>query len=239
MVRAQSSSISTGSSIEPTCIYFTSSRAREARLPAELALLPIVESAFDPFAYSHGRAAGLWQIIPGTGKRLGLAAELVVRRPARRARIDARGARLSRASARRVRRRLVARRRGLQLRRRQRRRAVKNAARPPVSRQDFWGIKSYLPAETRTYVPRLLAHRSAWSANPAAHGVTLPELTNEPRFAVVETGSQIDMALAAELAGIDTDCALRTEPRHQSLGDGSRRSAPAATPRRTGRAVHD
>ena len=37
-----------------------------------LALLPIVESAFDPFAYSHGRAAGLWQIIPGTGKRLGL-----------------------------------------------------------------------------------------------------------------------------------------------------------------------
>ena len=48
--------------------------ALEARgLPAELALLPIVESAFDPFAYSHGRAAGLWQIIPGTGKRLGLA----------------------------------------------------------------------------------------------------------------------------------------------------------------------
>ena len=45
----------------------------EARgMPAELALLPIVESAFDPFAYSHGRAAGLWQIIPGTGKRLGL-----------------------------------------------------------------------------------------------------------------------------------------------------------------------
>jgi membrane-bound lytic murein transglycosylase D len=42
-------------------------------MPAELALLPIVESAFDPFAYSHGRAAGLWQIIPGTGKRLGLA----------------------------------------------------------------------------------------------------------------------------------------------------------------------
>ena len=45
----------------------------EARdMPAELALLPIVESAFDPFAYSHGRAAGLWQIIPGTGRRFGL-----------------------------------------------------------------------------------------------------------------------------------------------------------------------
>ena len=35
-------------------------------MPLELALLPIVESAYDPFAYSHGRAAGLWQMIPGT-----------------------------------------------------------------------------------------------------------------------------------------------------------------------------
>ena len=40
-------------------------------MPADLALLPIVESAYDPFAYSHGRAAGLWQIIPGTGRRFG------------------------------------------------------------------------------------------------------------------------------------------------------------------------
>src|SRR5690606_5893096 len=35
-------------------------------------LLPIVESSFDQFAYSHGRAAGLWQIIPGTGRQFGL-----------------------------------------------------------------------------------------------------------------------------------------------------------------------
>ncbi|MBN7828092.1 transglycosylase SLT domain-containing protein, partial [Bowmanella dokdonensis] len=41
-------------------------------LPMELALLPIVESAFDPFAYSHGRAAGMWQFVPETGKRFGL-----------------------------------------------------------------------------------------------------------------------------------------------------------------------
>ena len=41
-------------------------------LPMELALLPIMESAYDPFAYSHGRAAGIWQIIPGTGRDLGL-----------------------------------------------------------------------------------------------------------------------------------------------------------------------
>ena len=41
-------------------------------LPLELALLPIVESAYDPFAYSHGRAAGLWQMIPGTARRFGI-----------------------------------------------------------------------------------------------------------------------------------------------------------------------
>ena len=41
-------------------------------LPLELALLPVVESAYDPFAYSHGRAAGLWQMIPGTATRFGL-----------------------------------------------------------------------------------------------------------------------------------------------------------------------
>ena len=41
-------------------------------MPAEIALLPIVESAYDPFAYSHGRAAGLWQFVPATGKHFRL-----------------------------------------------------------------------------------------------------------------------------------------------------------------------
>jgi Soluble lytic murein transglycosylase and related regulatory proteins (some contain LysM/invasin domains) len=45
----------------------------EARnMPLELALLPVVESSFDQFAYSHGRAAGLWQFVPATGRRFGL-----------------------------------------------------------------------------------------------------------------------------------------------------------------------
>jgi membrane-bound lytic murein transglycosylase D len=69
---------------------------------------------------------------------------------------------------------------------------------------DFWGVKSYLPVETRTYVPRLLAIASI-VGKPDSYGIVLPPLANEPRFAVVETGSQIDMALAARLAGIDTD----------------------------------
>lgn len=43
----------------------------QRNMPLEIALLPIVESGFQPFAYSHGRAAGLWQFIPGTGKVYG------------------------------------------------------------------------------------------------------------------------------------------------------------------------
>jgi peptidoglycan lytic transglycosylase D len=176
----------------------------EARgMPAELALLPVVESAFDPFAYSHGRASGLWQIIPGTGKRLGLEQNWWF--DGRRDVLDSTRAALDYlqelnemfdgdwllAVA------------GYNSGEGNVARALKKAA-AAGKPQDFWGIKNYLPAETRTYVPRLLAIAEL-VGNPAASGITLPKLTNEQRFAVVETGGQIDMALAAELAGIETD----------------------------------
>jgi membrane-bound lytic murein transglycosylase D len=190
---------------------FHIAEALEARgMPAELALLPVVESAFDPFAYSHGRAAGLWQIIPGTGKRLGLTQNWWFdgRRDvleSTRAALDYleqlhdqfNGDWLLAVAGYNSGEGNVA-------------RALKKAAaagRP----QDFWGIRSYLPAETRAYVPRLLAI-SALVADPAAYGITLPELRNEARFAVVETGGQIDMALAAELAGVETDALYALNP---------------------------
>ena len=53
-------------------LYHILEALEQRGMPTELALLPVIESAFDPFAYSHGRAAGLWQIIPGTGRRLRL-----------------------------------------------------------------------------------------------------------------------------------------------------------------------
>ena len=53
-------------------IFFITEELERRQLPGELALLPIVESAYDPFAYSSGRAMGTWQFISGTGKRYGL-----------------------------------------------------------------------------------------------------------------------------------------------------------------------
>ncbi|HEY9181837.1 MAG TPA: transglycosylase SLT domain-containing protein, partial [Gammaproteobacteria bacterium] len=183
-------------------LFHIAGEIEQRGMPAELALLPIVESAFDPFAYSHGRAAGLWQIIPGTGKRLGLEQDwwLDERRDvleATRAALDYLeqlheqfdGDWLLAVAGYNSGEGNVA-------------RALKKAAAAGRS-QDFWGIKSYLPVETRTYVPRLLAV-AGLVADPAASGVTLPPLANKPHFDVVETGGQIDMALAAELAGIDT-----------------------------------
>jgi len=185
--------------------------ALEARgMPAELALLPVVESAFDPFAYSHGRAAGLWQIIPGTGRRLGLAQNWWF--DGRRDVLESTRAALDYLQD--LHRLFdgdwllaVA---GYNSGEGNVARALKRAAAAGKPR-DFWGIKNYLPAETRTYVPRLLAIAEL-VGNPAEFGVTLPELPNEPRFAVVATGGQIDMALAAELAGIETDALYALNP---------------------------
>ena len=53
-------------------LYYILEQIEKRNLPSELILLPIVESAYQPFAYSHGRAAGLWQFIPSTGRMYGL-----------------------------------------------------------------------------------------------------------------------------------------------------------------------
>ncbi|HEX7061347.1 MAG TPA: LysM peptidoglycan-binding domain-containing protein [Woeseiaceae bacterium] len=170
-------------------------------MPLELALLPIVESAYDPFAYSHGRAAGLWQFIPGTAKRFGIRQNWWY--DGRRDVVDSTRAALDylqylhdlldgdwllaiagyNAGGGTV------------------TRAVKrNLARSKPT--DFWHLS--LPRETSGYVPRLLA-LAELVRNPAAYDLTLPQLVDAPQFATVDVGGQLDLALAAELAGLDLD----------------------------------
>jgi membrane-bound lytic murein transglycosylase D len=168
-------------------------------LPAELAFIPVIESAFDPFAYSHGRAAGLWQIVPGTGRRFGLKQNWwydgrrdVVE--STRAALDYfeylhaffDGDWLLAVAAYNSGEGTV-------------RRAIRNnqaAGRPT----DFWSLR--LPNETRGYVPRLLG-LAAVMADPEVHALSLPPLHHAPVFTVVELDGQIDLAIAAELAGIE------------------------------------
>ena len=177
-------------------------------MPLELALLPIVESAYDPFAYSHGRAAGLWQMIPGTAKRFGVKQNWWY--DGRRDVVDSTRAALD----------YLQHLEGLNdgnwlnaiasynsgegnvLRA-----ARKNRkANKPV---DFWHLK--LPRETRMYVPKLLALVEI-VADPEKYQVTLPVVANEQQFTVADIGSQLDLALAAELAGVDVDTVYQYNP---------------------------
>ncbi|AOY87598.1 lytic transglycosylase [Marinobacter salinus] len=182
-------------------LHYILSETEKRGLPAEFALLPVVESAFDPFAYSHGRAAGLWQFIPSTGKYFGLTQSWW--HDDRRDVITATDAALTYLD------RLTGRFDGdytLAL-------AAYNSGGGTVSSalrrnrklnrpQDFWSLE--LPRETRHYVPKLIALAKIFD-KPEDYGIKLPALEDEPYFEVVETGSQLDLAQAAELAGVDVD----------------------------------
>ena len=173
-------------------------------MPMELALLPVVESAFDPWAYSHGRAAGLWQFIPGTGRQYALQQDWW--HDERRDVIEGTRAALDMLEdlhktfdgdwllA------LAAYNAGPG--------NVRKALRRSDS-DDFFDLP--LPRETRAYVPRLLA-LSRLVAAPGDHGTTLRSIADTPGFELVEIGGQLDVARAAGLAGLDEDAIYRLNP---------------------------
>lgn len=166
-------------------------------LPGELALLPIVESAYDPFAYSHGRASGMWQFIPGTARHFGLENNWWY--DGRRdilASTDAALTYLTQLNQRFDDWHLAL--------------AAYNAGGGNVNRAlrhnrtaggngTFWELK--LPAETLAYVPKMVA-LARLIADPEANGINLTSIPNQPYFAAVDTKGQIDLALAAELSEI-------------------------------------
>jgi membrane-bound lytic murein transglycosylase D len=181
----------------------------EARgMPMEFALLPVVESAYEPFAYSRSRAAGLWQFIPETGRRFGLKQDWWY--DGRRDVIESTRAALDYLQA------LHDQFDGdwlLAI-------AAYNVGENTVQREldynrahgkpaDFWHLT--LPAETRAYVPKLLAMKRLM-AEPERYGLEFAPIPNEPYFAVIDTGSQIDLKVAAQLAGTSYDELVALNP---------------------------
>ena len=175
--------------------------AERRGLPLELALLPVIESAFQPFAYSPARASGLWQFIPSTARVYGLrinwwydgrrdltAATSAAFDYLEKLHRDFDGDWLLAVAAynwgegnlRRA-------------------RARNRQAGKPL---DFWSLK--VPRETRTYVPRWLAVCDI-VARPGHYGMTLRQVPDEIGFRLVEVEHQIDLSLAAELAEISLD----------------------------------
>ena len=171
----------------------------EARgMPLELAMLPVVESAFEPYAYSHSSASGLWQFIPGTGSRYNLKQDYWY--DGRRDVMESTRAALDYLQA------LNTEFNGdwlLAI-------AAYNCGEMNVERAvarnqaaglptDFWNLK--LPAETRAYVPKLLAMGRV-VAHPERYGLAFNKIPNQPYFAKVDTKGQISMHVAAEIAGL-------------------------------------
>jgi membrane-bound lytic murein transglycosylase D len=189
-------------------LFYILTRLEERGLPAELALLPVIESAFDPFAVSPAGATGIWQFMPVTAEHTGLRRDWWY--DGRRDIIAATEAALDYLGELRERfdgdwlLALAAYNAGSA--------KIKGAIRhnhsmgQPV---DFWHLP--LPRETRDYVPRLLALQ-AIIRDPGTHGIRLPRLAYADYFSIVDTGGQIDLQVAARLAGTSVEEMQRLNP---------------------------
>ena len=189
-------------------LYFILQEIDKRHMPSEIALLPIVESAYYPFAYSHGRASGIWQFIPSTGRRYGLKQNWWY--DGRRDIYASTNAALDYLQT------LHDQFNGdwlLALAAYNSGEGTVDAAIRRNKRRgkptDFWSLD--LPPETRGYVPKLLALADL-VAKPADYGIAFDPIPNEPYFKRVHVDSQIDLALAAELADIDIDELYRLNP---------------------------
>lgn len=189
-------------------LYYIVGQLEQRNMPRELALLPVIESAFEPYAYSRARAAGLWQFISDTGRRFGLKQDWWY--DGRRDPIAATRAALDYLQE------LHDEFNGdwlLAI-------AAYNCGELAVSRAiqrneragkptDFWHLK--LPAETRGYVPELLAMRRL-VADPARYGLEFSHIPNQPYFVSVATGGQIDLQVVAEIANVSPEDLYELNP---------------------------
>jgi membrane-bound lytic murein transglycosylase D len=169
-------------------------------MPTELALLPMVESAFNPMAYSPAHASGLWQFIPSTGRNMNLTQNWWV--DERRDVIASTSAALDYLQ-------ILYEMHGdwhLAL-------ASYNWGEGAVGRSiarnraaglptDYLSIS--MPGETRYYVPKLQALKNI-IAQPELFGITLPPLENRPYFVRVDNTASLDLSTAARLAETPLD----------------------------------
>ena len=189
-------------------LFHTLTRAQELGLPVELALLPFVESEFDPYAKSVDGATGIWQFMPATGKEWGLKSNwwydgkkdvLASTEAALQfltylnekfdgdwllamAAYNTGPTRVNRAI-------------------RKNKREDK-----PVR---FWDLN--LPKETTAYVPKLLV-LCELIKDPKAFDVNLPSIANRPYFERVKIPGQLDLMQAADLAGLKPETIYELNP---------------------------
>ena len=182
-------------------LHFVYSEIQARNLPSELALLPFVESAYNPHATSRANAAGLWQFIPATGRRYKL--EQTWWSDERRTVIDSTRAALDYLEY---------------------LHELKNGDWFHALASYNWGERSVrkaiernrkarkktnysslrMPRETRNYVPKLLAMREIIN-NPSKYGIQIPVIPNTPYFKSFLINNSLDVKLISELAEVESD----------------------------------
>jgi membrane-bound lytic murein transglycosylase D len=176
-------------------LYHIVEEIEKRGMPMELALLPMVESAFNPMAYSRAHASGLWQFIPGTGRRFEL--EQNSWYDGRRDIVDSTTAALDYLT------KLYEMHGDWHLAlasynwgENAVRRAV-NKNKAAKKKTDYASLR--MPKETRHYIPKLQALENI-IANPTAYKIDLDAIPDQPYFAVITNAPDIDVHLAARFA---------------------------------------
>ena len=189
-------------------LYYIVTQLQARHMPLELALLPIIESAFRPYAYSRARAAGMWQFTSGTGKLFGLkqdwwydgrlnvvASTQAALKYLQQLHDQLGGHWLLAIAAYNC--GVVAVQRAIRINRAEHR---------PT---DFWHLR--LPRQTEYYVPQLLA-MARLVKDPAKYNLSFSPIPDKPYFARVPTDGQINLEVAAEIAGISSDEIYQLNP---------------------------
>jgi membrane-bound lytic murein transglycosylase D len=188
-------------------LFYIVEQLEDRNMPTELALLPMVESAFNPMAYSRSHAVGLWQFIPGTGRRYELTQNWWY--DGRRDVVASTEAALDYLQD------LYEMHGDWQLALASYNWGENNVARAVAKNRKAGKPTDYLslpmPRETRGYLPKLQALKNL-IANPAAYGITLAPIPNEPYFVTVEKTRDIDVLVAARLAEMSVEDFINLNP---------------------------
>ena len=192
-------------------LYYIVEEVEKRGMPMEIALLPAIESAYKPQAYSRARAAGLWQFIPATGRIYGL--EMNWWYDGRNDVMASTGAALDYLE------KLHGQFNDWQLAL-----AAYNCGEGKVERliaenrrkglpTDYSSLKK-LPKETKNYVPKLMAMANI-IADPAKYGLQIAAIPNTEYFARIVTDGQIDLGVVAKLTDMPVDELFMINPGYQ------------------------
>ena len=191
-------------------LHYIVEQVEKRNMPMEIALLPVIESAFTPKAASRAKASGLWQFIPSTGKNFGLTQDWWRdNRNDVMAATDAALAYLQKLHD--------------QFNSWELALAAYNCGEGCVARAIAWNQKRKLPTdylslgrlppETRNYVPKLIAVKNI-VLSPGLYNVEIDSIPDQPYFTTVEAPPKIDVKVAAKLAGMSVEDFVALNPAH-------------------------